>query len=239
MLHTCEDRGAGGAPDCAGGIGAGTVLHPEYAGTSQRILSDDDVAGVCFLYPRGGCEVTGCAAPLECIEGSCELVCEGAVCSDGERCGPMGCEPAGCTECGPGAIGDPCDLGADCTTGFCSSGGYCTEECIDACRPGFACQAGECVAAGGVFGEECANADECLSDLCLQGAEPRPICTRACLDACPGSFICGPVDGRDVCRPAPLESGCSATGDASLLLCLSLLGILVVLRRRTPEGHPS
>jgi hypothetical protein len=240
LLHSCELRGAGGAPDCAMGAGAGTVMHPTIAqGVVQRTLSQDDIDGLSFLYPEAGCEATGCAAPLECVDRVCELVCEGAVCGDGERCGPMGCEPVACEECGEGAIGDPCVLGNECAAGHCASGGYCTEQCSTECGPGFLCMDSECVAAGGVFGDECAEASDCLSELCLDGARPVPICTRACLATCPNGFVCGDVEGRQVCRPESPNEGCSASDGKIDPIALIVLGILVVLRRRRERERRS
>lgn len=69
------------------------VMFPTYSGgTSQRYLSEDDIRGVCFLYPSQttGCETTeDCPWGFECIAGDCVPKNIG----NGELCSP--CIPPG------------------------------------------------------------------------------------------------------------------------------------------------
>lgn len=255
LLHPCEPGGADGAPACGSSPGVeATVMYPLYTGEGQRRLSDDDEAGVCFLYEQRGCTALGCPSGMNCVGGSCRMTCGGAACGAGERCAmdrcvPMDCVGSGCEGClGPacqtelGETGDPCEAAATCRTGYCSQAGYCTSECRDdgTCSPGFTCATtttyAECRPEAGVFGASCEAESDCQSGFCLGGDATEPACTRRCdgLRAdCPHGFACGEVDDEVVCTPIT-SAGCAVTEPGvtgTLFLIIFLL--LGLARRRT------
>ena len=206
LLHLCETDGAEAAPLCSTEHQMST-LYPEYLGLSQRELGDDDIDGLCWLYPNErACPMTPCADGLTCVEGLCML-----------ECGESGCGPCGGAEC-PSEVGDPCVSADDCHDGFCSAEGACTRGCaFDSDCPGdFECEEGECSPGRrGVYGDACANGDQCASRLCLlEGAEGTAgVCTRHCADGseCPTPDLCSVVDGMPVCE-APGDGGCAVGG---------------------------
>jgi hypothetical protein len=229
LLHPCERSGAGGAPDCEAHHEMST-LYPEYLGLSQRELGEDDVDGLCWLYPNErACPATPCADGLTCVEGLCMLECpEG------------GCGPCGGAEC-PSEVGDPCTSEDDCRDGHCSDAGACTRGCaFDSDCPGdFECEDGECSPGRlGVYGDACTNGDQCASRLCLlEGSEgSEGVCTRHCADGseCPAPDQCSVVDAMPVCE-APDASGCSVGGtpvSSGLPIALTLTLFLSRRRRR-------
>lgn len=50
LLHACEQSAFDGAPAC-GTFSETPTMAPIYTGEEQRTLTDDDVAGICYLYP--------------------------------------------------------------------------------------------------------------------------------------------------------------------------------------------
>jgi hypothetical protein len=242
LLHPCEPGGSDGAPDCAHDLlFANTTMYPIY-NPVQASLAPDDVAGDCFLYPSGSCEVTGCPSGTECRSGACLETCGATTCRPEERCTPFGCKPKGdcagpdcdqvaCTSdqpCPPGhrcllgicrgnsPNGDPCSSPRDCAGGMCN-GGSCSS-------PGLSCSAGEassaCTESGKLpFGAACSSADDCLGGQCLAGADSHPVCSRVCgADSpCPGGWICDPVNQTPVCRPLNFDGsgGCHVSVDRS------------------------
>jgi len=236
LLHPCERGGADGAPPCSADLAfADTTMYPDYLGVSQRALSTDDEAGTCFLYPSGGCAVTGCPSGMDCTADGCVPGCMGVMCGPDEWCGPTGCARRVCstTRCDPGCttgtcgpprlVGDPCEASGQCSTGHCSDLGWCAFRCTQdaGCPAGFTCEVAgvwrECQSGAGVFGDACRFASECVSRLCLSGAETQPICTRGCdeTDTCPADFACGLVEDRMVCRPAAGDGCAVAIGARS------------------------
>ena len=192
LAHNCEPDGAEGAPTCDASHEAVT-LFPLYRGPEMRILSDDDVAGACFLYPVA----PGCTSDEQCAVGACE----------GGRC------------VGEGVVGDECTSAAECRDGICDRAGYCTREC-GSCPEGWSCD-GVCRPVGAVFGERCVDGDDCASGLCLQRGEAGS-CTRTCGTACPAGARCRRVDGREVCV-APASGCAASGGRGGAGLCLMTL----------------
>jgi hypothetical protein len=84
LLHPCEATGFDGAPVCGPLLdpGAAPTMYPAYTGMGQRTLEADDVDGICFLYPRAGCETTRCA--------------DGERCDGAEHCVAVTPPPGGC-----------------------------------------------------------------------------------------------------------------------------------------------
>lgn len=68
LLHPCEATAFDGAPMCAPltDPASAPTMFPSYTGETERSLEADDVDGICFLYPRTGCETTRCHAGETC-----------------------------------------------------------------------------------------------------------------------------------------------------------------------------
>jgi hypothetical protein len=67
LLHPCEGAGGDGAPLCpATPPSPVPTMYPVFTGDEQASLERDDVDGICFLYPRAGCEATRCAPGERC-----------------------------------------------------------------------------------------------------------------------------------------------------------------------------
>ena len=208
LLHPCEDRTETGdaVPNCATEHEASS-LYPDYLGLSQRELGDDDMAGLCAMYPADPptfeCNSDDlCAAGHACILNRCERVaCAGEDCP---------CEGVAC----PSVVGDPCTSGADCPTSRCTAEGYCTRQCSAGatCPDDYECASGECALPSRTkapYGAACEDPLNCASSLCYVG--PQSFCTRDCSDEvpCPGADVCHPIDSRQVCAAPP--GGCAVT----------------------------
>lgn len=187
--------------------GMTSAMYPTYVGTEQRLLSPDDVEGVCALYPRAilSCEPT-CAEGERCVDGVCIEECPGGDCTpcEGRSCDTM------------------CVTAADCPTpSVCGVAGDDQGWCTGA----------------GTFGAPCASGLDCDSELCIVSTRSGALCTQACRSDvdCPGDMSCQNVDGRDVCAPMLSSSTCAAAPGARAAPCawsLLVLPILVLLRRR-------
>ncbi|MDH5493107.1 MAG: M10 family metallopeptidase domain-containing protein [Myxococcales bacterium] len=249
LSHVCERGGLEGAPNCRDDATfAERVMYPGYVGVSQRALSADDEAGICFLYGELTCVDLGCPAGMECVGTSCRALCDASMCAEDEFCGETGCElfcplgvcdpcDRGACESGLGDLGDPCTDPAACASGHCGPAGYCSLPCSAArsCPSDWFCGdfSGElsCVASGGVLGTECSAPTQCTSGLCLL-LEGQGHCTRTCDSgpaSCPSGYGCSVVDARSVC--ARISSGCSithsgsSTPPATLLLLLAMFAL--------------
>ncbi len=240
LLHPCENPGRGSVPDCDDGdFDPQDTMYPEYD-LAQQQLGADSKAGVCWLYPGEGCPDDGCADGYKCVRDDCVQTCgDDGVCQSDEVCFNSECitpaevetklaEPPGCEsddDCGKhaecaeggcvstlGGLGDPCEENADCQS----------EQCQDDVCVADKCRGDECEAASGspraatankALGEECSEADECIANQCLEGAEPHPVCTRLCgpgQPVCPSNWSCETVKNRDVCVPdEEPEAGCA------------------------------
>lgn len=227
LLHPCEPDGSDGAPKCSSDPSfAATTMYPLYY--SPRVLSADDEAGACFLYPAGDCG-TACTPP----------------CGDAltvERCGCASLcgvdagmqipfrfdagSDARASKAKAGGAGDPCGEGLDCSSGVCLDG-----ECSRTCRTNSECassqrcdpQGGYCVGPGKKLGQTCATADECVGGECVAGTENGSVCSRPCGSgdpACPDSWFCQAISGRQVCTPPVMVatggSGCALSSSPNL-----------------------
>lgn len=143
------------------------------SGLRWRSLEQDDVDGVCSLYPgtgTTGCDALPCPAPFLCVANACQRPGEPRdVCSPCERVADT-CEGAGdgarCIDIGTGdsagrVCGRACTTDAACGTGFhclptteagdlqCVSDSACRNGASpcpsDAACPGARCRAGACV----------------------------------------------------------------------------------------------
>lgn len=210
LLHPCEVDGRDGAPLCSSDTSfASRTMYPSYLGPAQAVLSPDDIAGVCFLYPLDGCTAS-CGPGEACVAGGCRPTCAGELCDPGESCvgGSLclpDCEGLACLSAGScavasdcdaahacvggqclprlGAMGDPCESHADCLSGACRTG-QCVTPCTMTCDAGFSCVADDsgsvCVSSMGGLGEPCATGSECQSGRCLDPSRHPAVCSRLC-----------------------------------------------------------
>ena len=212
LLHPCELAGADGAPSCDESPElAGVEMFPIYS-PAQTALSDDDVAGLCFLYSPV-CAETSCGEGQACFGGACAPLCGDAVCGVGTECksdtcvatskdcgldGCVGQVCSGRSDCGAvefcdgrvcargdSALGDPCSSGRQCFDGACVDG-----ACAESCTPGNRCRSGgmcdvdkeACTVELSPLGTECKFSTDCRGGYCLAEAGQVPICSRSCAD---------------------------------------------------------
>ncbi len=208
------------------------------SGLRWRSLEQDDVDGVCSLYPgtgTAGCSALPCPAPFLCVANGCQRPGEPRdVCSPCERVADA-CEGAGdsarCIDIGAGAsAGRVC--GRACTTdAACGADFHClrTTEAGDLqCVSDSACRNGA---------SPCQTDAACPGALCRAGACVGP--PPALPDA--GTPDGGAADAGGDAGPSPLDSGgggCScrvATGEApwrGLLAWLAAGTLALLLRAR-------
>jgi len=124
LAHNCENEGSGRA--CAE-LDDRAAMYPEYLGASQATLGDDDIAGLCHLYPASEpiepepveCEsAEDCALTEVCARGQCWAApTYGDECVTGSDCAEMLCVEtspfAGVCTYGCAATSD-CPRGAEC-----------------------------------------------------------------------------------------------------------------------------
>lgn len=199
----------------------GAVMFPTYSGgTAQRFLSDDDRAGVCFLYPTatGGCTVNDdCPMGYACQAGDCVPAGDGEVCSlcaSHDDCGGPSdfCVryPDGASRCGAAcSTAEDCTSAPGCGARACdcvelSGGGTmqcapvdfdCVEgpECTDAshCPDGYECVDEECVPRGcSEMGTACEARTDCCTGLCIDGLCSQPCDWLHPDESCPSGFYC-------------------------------------------------
>jgi len=141
LLHPCEPDGRDGAPDCAKGDFADSIMYPLYE-SSGALLSDDDRDGYCSLYettdPALGCASLGCSTPDGGVPLDVEAASDAGTASDARASKPFGAA---------------CDTASDCADGVCVDDGEHGPVCTRACGA----DAGTCPAAW-----SCADVDEAL-----------------------------------------------------------------------------
>lgn len=255
LAHPCE-HAVPGVPSCSSSRWFGeTTMFPEYRGTEQSTLAEDDLRGLCANYPVRGCNDVRCPNGAACVEdGACAIVCGPVVCAldqeciDGacvlnSSCTQPPCEPRPmCVEspaqaCGAGAPGDACIDDQDCTSTVCDEG-HCRLACAanNTCPAPYVCRNGWCEPPAGVFGDLCDTASDCTTSLCLREDEGIATCTRSCArdTDCPTAHQCSSVSDRAVCRRVPMGCHVSAnltrSGAPWIASFLILLGLC--LRRR-------
>ncbi len=150
-----------------------TMFYAYTGGTSARRLHDDDVQGVCALYPR----VCSCSKDSEC--------------ADDEKCIGSQCERVPCTadnQCAQDLVcrnGDcvvpPCEFNDDCAPGFqCSN-----EACVSVCPTCRTCtQQNDCGSNSHCVDYDGDGVTKCMV-LCSQGG------------LCPGDSECFQVPTDD------------------------------------------
>ncbi|MBI4816821.1 MAG: matrixin family metalloprotease [Deltaproteobacteria bacterium] len=179
--------------------------------TYARTLDEDDVAGVCFLYPAG---------PRACdSDADCPLL-DGFYGGGDER---ARCEAGSCVS-GAAESGRECLGDEHCASGSCardpagppaSDPGWCSEACGATCASGDLCREGQCWKGRDdcLTHEDCNSADR--NRVCARDLDGRFRCTKLCRDDgwCvdePGTVCHGGlgVDPPGFCRrPGTLGDG--------------------------------
>jgi hypothetical protein len=215
------------------------TMYTSGSGLRWRSLEQDDVDGVCALYPgrgSGGCGADPCPGGLVCVAGACQRPGDRAdACSPCSPDASGACEAAGddarCVDLGAGhACGRPCAADRDCGDGF-------------ACRATTEAGDRQCVSLVG-----CTNgANRCATDAdcnfaganCLAGACLGPAATSAPVDA--GADATLPTSDA----PRGGGSGCScrasdatATWEPGVLLACAA-GALSRRRTRRRDACPA
>ena len=193
-----------------------TMFASYPGGTGQASLSQDDIGGVCALYPTGQAQ---CASSQECNQGEA-------------------CISGSCVAQQPnqGDFGDDCNDSSECTSQICvgdpsTPGGVCTSDGTGGqpCPPGFPCtpiQGGSvCLQdpnapMGGSIGDPCASGQDCAEGLCVGDPNtPEGVCTRACsttdnVQTCPDNWSCESLgSGGEACIQGTTPGGNGQFGD--------------------------
>ncbi len=166
LLHPCEPAGEDEAPVCSEPPrdAVVTTMYPFYD-PEQSSLADDDIAGLCYLYPVGE-ECGECERGETCVDGECRATCGEQVCPAKYTCGAWGCAPEGaCTD--RDCVGQVCDLKTE-----------------DACGPLARCSDGVCVKGTTLWGDKCRGSADCATGACLEGI---------CQPDCRSDEECGPL----------------------------------------------
>jgi hypothetical protein len=229
LMHPCEPGGAAGAPDCSSHEEMqGTGMYPLYS-AAQSALSEDDTAGVCFLYDP-------------CANGECTPP-DGGIPPDG-----------GTPEAGGANVvkpdGELCATDVECAGSKCAKDGRCASVChVDSDCGGRLCVSGACTPPGAETGAACAESTDCASGLCVTGMESGAFCSSTCTDAttCPATWQCAVVDGTSVCAPPYVDAGGGCVTAARStdeyvpwpLAGLAVLAVRRIRRRSTLCRSPS
>ncbi|MBN2360169.1 MAG: matrixin family metalloprotease [Deltaproteobacteria bacterium] len=222
LAHPCEDEAD--INTCVPPERA--VMYPMWDGSIGRIPRQDDIDGVCAMYPPGK---TACEG-YKVVGDTCERDCD---CAEGVRCllGENGqrycswlCEGES-AHCPRHMV---CVLGPRPSQDVPAPGVCMRYEDPGALPPAAMCDRGT----------------QCASDNCsVVPALGTWVCVQACSgDAdCPVGWICNSsrcvMTDRGVPCPGPEEDGCgcSAAAGGISLSGLALVGLLALLRRR--RGH--
>ena len=190
-----------------------TMYAAYLGGNGARNISNDDIAGVCSLYPSG--EDVECTNNSDC---SGDQICSGGNCIDGSSAPPSG------------GIGAPCGMSQnDCDPGlFCvgdqNGSTFCTRQCGEGCPVGWSCQevrfgrgqrAQICLedendpVGRGEFGDPCNAGYNCATGFCVSNGNDA-FCSQACGgdEDCPEGSECAPLsNGGGACLPVNGGSG--------------------------------
>ena len=194
----------------------GSTMYPSTSegATDARSLHQDDINGLCSIYPAGSedadpgdpCdEICEFDMDAYCVlfQGvkTCTHACDNANdCPDGFRCQNMSSVGPSCIVEGEGGQGDTCSADWDCSKDLhCRNHGFesiCTELCPADCELGYRCQettAGDvaCMPEVGSFGDAC-NPLLCEPPYVCANVAGGEFCSKTCttyLD-CPEATIC-------------------------------------------------
>ena len=213
----------------------GTVCRPE--GCLATCANVTCAAGE-RCTPDGCRPSDKCWGP-ECTEPACQRDSE---CAPGERCVGQRCARGG-------ADGDPCTVGDECAGKICATGGFCVSSCdscsAGSCTPSDAGALVQCSSNKLPLGATCSSPDECLGGQCLAGADRAPVCTRLCgggEPACPASWTCDAVEGKNFCRPMNFNAACGcavSTGSPPRRTFLAWLVFALSFLRRNRAIRPA
>ncbi len=193
-----------------------------------------------------------CGADGECASGQCvtdgaRTYCTRACDGTDSACGHgYHCRGTQCFAGDRGGVGDNClPTADDCRSdSFCVSLGaaaWCSQFCGTSAGGAMCPDQFDCVPAGGQFvcapvhslvGADCTTNDECVTGVCLPGADGRHVCSRTCsVDApCAWGFECRRTsDGAAAycVAPAPRPAGGCSVAQGSRGGSTALLGSLV------------
>jgi len=178
-------------------------LHGGSCTTGAECGSGNCVDGVCCQSKT--CDVCE-ACNLAGTEGTCAVV-KGA--SDDTCLAPSVCDSVGNKTCGT-ASGQPCQSGAECVGGRCSSSGTCIKQCAGAseCGTGF-CVDGYCCDAACT-----GQCEDCLSGECRPTIGPPIAGKPTCGDGTECSSVCNGQE-RQSCQYAEAQKPCQGPGPSS------------------------
>jgi hypothetical protein len=191
-LNRCADQGpescgtngkCDGQGNCAR-YGAETICRP------GRCQSKTDMIAPSRCDGLGTCEAAAVVpcGPFICRDGGCTSSCQSA----GDCAPDATCDAAG--SCGKKGLGQPCDRGAQCASGFCVDGVCCANACAGPCR---SCTSG---------------AQPGMCKITAAGAgDPRQLCKT---DPSASCGVNGTCDGQGNCALSPSGTVCAP---ASLL----------------------
>lgn len=222
LLHPCGDD-APGEPACSDDAAFDTVvMNPAYS-AARGVLSQDDQAGVCELYPR----------PTD-------------DCRSDDDCGPsLRCDERHNCVAGVAGLGEDCSVARDCASGACSEN-RCAAVCKETsdCSPAERCSVdedgvGACVTVLSSMGESCQQSEECATRQCVLDQQGKGYCTHSCTtnEACPADWTCAAASTQRVCVPNPItpEGGsCSVstrTSSNRLMAVLAFCAGICLFRR--------
>jgi MYXO-CTERM domain-containing protein len=185
------------------------IMYYTYMGGADGTLRDDDVEGICTVYPDTRCGCDGpedCTPPLQCVGGECVTVdpCTGVTCGPNETC-----VDGRCVELGDCLICRSCEDNGPCgANGLCIDRGDGQGRCIQFCGANGSCPGDSvCFTATTTEDEEvhiCLNEDAGdTGELCPD----RYTCTDCTSSGCAAGEQC--FDGG--CRPHPGDSICVRT----------------------------
>ncbi|MCA9520694.1 MAG: matrixin family metalloprotease, partial [Myxococcales bacterium] len=157
--------------------------------THQRTLHDDDIAGVCSIYPID-------SAPNLPPKEEPKPLNPGDTCSFTFECGSLSCINDGKEKyCASG-----CQSDSDCGQGFTCIGATQGSICVKTTNLGPTPTQG--------LGDSCSSQLLCLSSMVCIGDNGANYCTQNCSSAtCPSGYSCVPAGTTQVCvkSAAPVE----------------------------------
>ncbi|HSA21505.1 MAG TPA: hypothetical protein P5076_08655 [Myxococcota bacterium] len=204
LPDTALCRSTAGACDLAESCTGLAAACPEDAVHPVTVVCRAAV-GACDLAET--CTGASAACPPDAVFGE-DTICRPASCVDGVEtlatacagtagtCPPRSERPCAAYACGPTGCLTGCQTGAD-------------------CAPGYTCEAGACLAPGGL-GDPCFSAAECLSSSCVDGFCCDGSCAGQCeaCDRAGAEGACGPVEGEPHGERTPCTADGSACGGA-------------------------
>lgn len=205
------------------------------SGLRWRSLENDDILGVCTLYPGTGgasCDAAPCPDGFLCVAGACQRPGERA-----DVCSPCSPELDACEAAGDGARCVEIGFGD-------ASGRVCGRACVrdEDCGSGFACR--PTTEAGDL---QCVSLDGCRNGAspCVVDADCSKLQAVCRAGACVGARDlplrdAGPNDGSSDERPVPVREGgnrcaCrahSTPSNSSSSAALAVLGATLWALRR-------